>query len=79
MLKNVTRRLRWLIEDVYDLVMTTYEMYPARAISVAASVVVFVAASQGIVIEEQDVLPALAIVLPILLGGNAIHNRVTPV
>ena len=72
-------RIRWFFEDVADLIVNTYQDYPARTISAVASAVVFVAASQGIVVDESSVLEALAVVLPILLGGNVIHNRVSPV
>ena len=76
---NIATRIRWFFEDVFDAIVDTYQQYPARTISFVASAVVFVAASQGIVVDEVDVLSALGYVLPILLGGNAIHNRVSPV
>lgn len=76
---KVLTRVRWFFEDVSDLIAYTWEQYPARSISTLAGVIVFVCASQGIVVDESSVLEALAVVLPILLGGNAIHNRVSPV
>jgi hypothetical protein len=39
---------------------------------------VFVAAKVGIVISEQDLVPALLVVLPIILGGEAVRSNVTP-
>lgn len=51
---------------------------PARVITVLVAVVVFVAAKAGVVINEQDVGEALAIVLPVLLGGEAIRSKVSP-
>lgn len=52
---------------------------PARVTAASAAVVVFIAAKAGVVISEQDVLPALAVVLPILMGGEAVRGNVIPV
>ena len=56
-----------------------WRWYPARCIALVTSVAVFVAAKAGVVVPEQSIVHAVAYVLPILLGGEATHRRVTPV
>lgn len=51
---------------------------PARVISITAAIVVIVLAKFGVVVDEQNVGETLALVLPILLGGEAIRAKVTP-
>lgn len=52
---------------------------PARVTAAVAYLLVFLAAKAGIVIDEQSVIDALIIGLPILLGGEAARGQVVPV
>lgn len=51
---------------------------PVRVTAILASIVVFVAAKLGVVVDEQNVGEALAIALPIVLGGEVARSQVTP-
>lgn len=51
---------------------------PARVIAVLVAVVVFALAKAGVVVDEQNVGEALALILPVLLGGEAIRSQVAP-
>lgn len=55
------------------------QKYPARCISAASAVVVFVAARLGVVVPEQSVIHALEFASSLLLAGEATHHNVTPV
>jgi hypothetical protein len=60
-------------------VRALYAREPARVVAGIAALVVFVAAKAGVVISEQEIVPALLIVLPIVLGGEAVRDNVIPV
>lgn len=62
-----------------DFVRALWAREPARVVARIAAAIVFVAAKTGVVISEQDLLPALALVLPFVLGGEAVRGNVTPV
>ena len=64
-----------ILDTLRDLV----RRYPARSVSLTVSAIVFMAARFGAVLPELSVLHAVEIVLPILVGGEATHRRVTPV
>lgn len=51
---------------------------PTRVIALAVAVIVFVAAKLGLVVDEQNVGEALALVLPVLLGGELTRSKVSP-
>lgn len=51
---------------------------PVRVLTVLSAVVVFIAAKAGVIIDEQNAGEALALILPILLGGEAARRRVSP-
>lgn len=55
------------------------QRYPAWSAAVAASVVVFLAAKLGIVVDRQSATDAALSVLPILLAGHLTHRAVVPV
>lgn len=61
-----------------DRLRAAWANNPVRVTAITASVVVFGLAKAGIVIDEQNVGEALAIVLPILLGGELARSQVTP-
>lgn len=77
-MKLLISNLKALAETVLANVLYTYDTEPARVISLAAAVVVFVAAKFGIAVPEQSALTALGLILPILFGGEAIRRKVTP-
>lgn len=52
---------------------------PVRVVAVLASLIVFVLAKAGVVVDEQNVGEALLLVLPILFGGEAARDHVVPV
>lgn len=61
-----------------DRLRAVWRAYPARSIAVVTAAVVFVAAKAGVVLESDSVADVLVLVLPILLGGEATHRRVSP-
>ena len=72
------KTLKNLGRSALDYVAYLWAEYPARCISVVTAVVVYVASTRGIVLNEQDVTGAVKEVLPILLAGQLTHRRVTP-
>lgn len=56
-----------------------YKQFPALFVSFFVALVIGVAQSQGWVVDEESATNIVAEVLFILLGGAAIHRRVTPV
>lgn len=61
-----------------DRIRALWANNPVRVITILASIVVFAAAKLGVVVDEQNVGEALALVLPILLGGEVARSQVTP-
>jgi hypothetical protein len=55
-----------------------YRRYPARANSYIAAALVAVGSALGVVIAPESAGTAVALVVPILLGGEATHRLVTP-
>ncbi len=51
---------------------------PVRVTAILTSIIVFAAAKTGILIDQADVLEALTLALPILLGGEIARAKVTP-
>lgn len=51
---------------------------PVRAATAVAAVVVFVCAKRGLIVEQQDVITALLLVVPVVLGGDQVARRVEP-
>lgn len=64
---------------VKGAVVKVWRKEPARIVSLAAAVVVFLAAKQGVVIETQSLIDAVLLALPVLGAGEAIRSQVTPV
>ena len=67
-----------MIKSLFANLVDLYHREPARVLSGAAAAIVFVAAKFGIVVSEQDLLPSLAIVLPIILSGERTRSKVSP-
>lgn len=55
-----------------------YAAEPSRVIALTVAVLVFTLAKLGVLVDEQNVGEALALVLPILLGGELTRAKVTP-
>lgn len=65
-------------QTLRDRIQRLWRREPARVIAALAGAVVFVAANVGVIVDQQDALDALALTLPLLLGGEAIRGRVEP-
>lgn len=59
--------------------VSLYRRYPARANSYIASGLVAAAGALGIAIAPESAGTIVAIIVPILLGGELTHHLVTPV
>jgi hypothetical protein len=68
-----------LIAKVVAAVKNLLATEPAVVYAAVASVVVFVAAHFGIVVDQTSVIEALAYVVPILLAGVGTRAVVQPV
>ncbi len=55
-----------------------YVTNPVRVITFAVALVIFLAAKLGVVVDEQNVGEALLLILPVLLGGEAARQQVSP-
>ena len=66
--------LNWLRDEAAFV----WAWYPARTVSVVASVIVFLAARFHVVLPQESVVHAVEIALPVLIGGEVIHHNVTP-
>jgi hypothetical protein len=71
--------LKALAETVLANAVYTYDKEPARVIALAAALVVFIARTQGIVVDEGAVANVLGEVVAILLAGEGIRSKVSPV
>lgn len=61
-----------------DRIKALWTTEPARVTTVLVAVVIFAAARLGLVVDEQNVGEALALLLPIVLGGEIVRQKVTP-
>jgi hypothetical protein len=64
---------------IVGAIISLYRAYPARANALIISAVVAVAGLAGVVVSPQSVATIVAVVIPILLGGELTHHKVTPV
>lgn len=71
-------RMKAILDRAYQALLGVWQREPARVVTVLAAVVVFVGAKLGVVVNEQDVGQALLLILPVLLGGEAVRRRVSP-
>lgn len=61
-----------------DRLRALWATEPTRVTTLLVAIVVFAAAKLGLVIDTQNVGEALALLLPILLGGELVRAQVTP-
>lgn len=61
-----------------NAVVSLYRRYPARANTLIVAGVVAAASAVGIAVDAQSAKQIVVLVVPILLGGEAIHRNVTP-
>jgi hypothetical protein len=61
-----------------DRIKALWVTEPVAVTTTVAAIVVFVAAKLGILIDQQNVGEALGLILPILLGGAAARQKVSP-
>lgn len=55
-----------------------YRRYPARATSVVIAAIVGGLGAAGVTVDAASVKDIVVPVLPILIGGELIHRRVSP-
>lgn len=60
-----------------DRLKALWATNPVRVTAITASLIVFIAAKAGVVIDQPDVLEALALALPVLLGGEVARSQVS--
>lgn len=70
-LKSIPARL-------VGLLVAVYRKEPARVISTAAAVIVFVLARAHVVVPEQSVVHAIEFAIPFLFVGEATRRKVSP-
>ncbi len=70
-MKNILKR-------AVSAVVAVYRANPARGNALAVAAIVAVASAIGVVVDSQSALHVIAIVIPILLGGELTHRKVTP-
>lgn len=76
----MVERLRAAVAAVLARAVAFYRAYPARSISYIVAAVLAVAGVLGITGIDADSLgDVLEVVLPILVGGEVVHRRVSPV
>jgi hypothetical protein len=68
-----------ILSRIVSTLVGLYRQYPARSNALIISGVVAVAGFAGIVVSPQSVGTVLAVIIPILLGGELTHHKVTPV
>lgn len=61
------------------LAVDLYRRYPARGNSYILAGVVAVGSAVGIVVNPQSAGTVIALVVPVLVGGEATHHLVSPV
>jgi hypothetical protein len=57
---------------------TLYRKYPARCNSYILAALVAAGSALGLVVDPESAGQVIAIVIPILLGGEATHRLVSP-
>ncbi len=73
------QKVQAILASVYARALVYYRAYPARSISYIVAAVVAVGGFIGVTVDADSLSNLLTLVLPILLGGEAIHRQVTPV
>ena len=67
------------LNAVWERLKALWAKEPALITAALVSVIVYVAARAGVVVDPQSVTDALAYVLPILLGGGLVRSQVAPI
>lgn len=67
-----------IVNGALSTLRNAWDHEPAHVVSVGVSIIVFVCAKVGIIVPQQSVGAALALILPVLLGGALIRSQVTP-
>ena len=62
-----------------DTIKALWLAEPARVAGYVAALIVFLAASFGVVVDEQSVVAAILYVVPIIIGTESTRAKVTPV
>jgi hypothetical protein len=70
-MKKAAKRLLTAATDLY-------RRYPSRGNSYILAAAVGIGSAIGIAVNPQSVGTVIALVVPILLGGEATHHLVTP-
>lgn len=68
-----------ILSKALSAIGALYRKYPARATSYVVAAIVAVASAVGFGVDSQTIAQVVGLVLPILLGGEAIHRNVSPV
>lgn len=61
-----------------DTIRALWVTEPVRVLTLLTAAVVFAAAKLGVIIDEQSVGEALALIVPVLLAGEAARGKVSP-
>ena len=79
LLRREGLRMKYLLTQLYAYARAVYRAHPARINALVVSAVVAAASALGVIVDSQSVVGVVAIVVPILLGGEATHRLVSPV
>jgi len=67
-----------ILDAILARLRTAWATEPAAIVALLVSVIVFVCARAGWVVDKQSVSDALFFILPILLGGAVTRSQVSP-
>lgn len=77
-MKKILRALGRGAKRIGSAAIDLYRRYPARGNSYILSAVVAAGAAVGVAVNHQGAGTIIALVVPILLGGEATHHLVSP-
>jgi hypothetical protein len=72
------KTIRRYVKSVGDRLVAFYRHYPARGNSYILAGLVAAGTALGIAVDSQSAGTIIAIVAPILIGGEATHHLVSP-
>lgn len=67
-----------IIQKLVTALKQAWATEPTRVISLLASLIVFVFAKAGLVVNQATLLEALAFIVPLLVGGELTRSQVRP-
>ena len=70
--------MKKLAGRVKAALLRIWKKEPVRVVTVAVGAVVFVCAKCGVILPQADVVEGLALLVPILTGGEIARSKVTP-